>query len=95
MILCYKIADRGRRGRKWSFRSDTTYCLAIIEIMNKLRQIFLTITFLNIPVFINEALAQVPPPHPGDENSVPVDGLGLLAALGIAYGINKLRKKKK
>jgi hypothetical protein len=60
---------------------------------NKIR-IFLIGCFLVIPFFINEALAQPPPPGPGGD-AVPIQGLGILAALGIAYGVKKLRNKKK
>ncbi|HNW89436.1 MAG TPA: hypothetical protein PKN48_07210 [Bacteroidales bacterium] len=54
----------------------------------------LTVCFLIIPLFINELLAQGPPP-PEPANGVPIDGLGFLAALGVLYGIKKLRQKKK
>jgi hypothetical protein len=56
-------------------------------------KILLIICFLTIPLFINQALAQPPPPHPG--NGVPVGGVSILAVLGILYGIFKLNKKKK
>lgn len=64
--------------------------------MNKLKHIILTTCFLTIPFFINEIFAQAPPPpHPGGPNSAPINGLAILAALGIGYGVNKLRKKNK
>ncbi len=50
--------------------------------------------FIVFPFFINEAIAQVPPPQPG-ETFVPVDGLGFLVAAGILYGVRKLMMKRK
>ncbi len=50
--------------------------------------------FLLFPIFINEALAQVPPPQPSEE-FVPIKGLGILAIAGIVYGVWKLIRKKK
>lgn len=36
-----------------------------------------------------------PPPLPGDPEQTPIDGgLGILAALGGAYGIKKLRERE-
>lgn len=36
-----------------------------------------------------------PPPPPNYNQEVPIDGgLGLLAAAGVTYAVNKLRKKK-
>ncbi|HNZ43379.1 MAG TPA: hypothetical protein PLI16_09515 [Bacteroidales bacterium] len=57
-------------------------------------KILLTLVFLSVPLFITEVLAQAPPPAPSG-NSVPINGLGILAALGIGYGIKKLRGKNK
>jgi len=58
--------------------------------MNK--KILVTFLLLTLPFFIFDVLAQVPPPAPN--SSVPIQGLGILAALGIFYGVKKLRKKK-
>jgi hypothetical protein len=60
---------------------------------NKIK-LFLISCFLTLPFFMNETLAQPPPPGPGGD-AVPIQGLGILAALGIAYGVKKLRQKKK
>ncbi|HOV10977.1 MAG TPA: hypothetical protein PLT47_07760 [Bacteroidales bacterium] len=59
--------------------------------MNK--KLLVTFLFLTVPFFIFDVLAQAPPPAPN--NSVPVHGLGILAALGIFYGVKKLRKNNK
>ncbi|HNW90218.1 MAG TPA: hypothetical protein PKN48_11200 [Bacteroidales bacterium] len=56
--------------------------------------ILLTACLLILPFFVNEIFAQGPPP-PEPANGVPLDGLGFLAALGIIYGVKKLRDKKK
>jgi len=56
--------------------------------------ILLTACFLLFPFFLNEILAQGPPP-PEPANGVPIDGIGFLAALGIIYGVKKIRDKKK
>jgi len=58
-----------------------------------IRQFFLIICLLIFPFFISEVFAQVPPPVPQD--AVPIDGLSFLAALGVLYGVKKLRPKKK
>lgn len=47
-------------------------------------------------VFFLSALATAQPGFPGDPVEAPIDGgLALLAAAGGAYGIKKLRDKKK
>ncbi len=64
--------------------------------MKKTRiKIFLTSCFLLAPLFVVTLLAQAPPPAPANGNSAPIQGLGILAALGVMWGINKLRDKKK
>jgi hypothetical protein len=60
---------------------------------NKIK-IFLISCFLTVPFFINEVLAQVPPPQPS-EDFVPIQGLEFLAVLGIIYGVIKLIRNKK
>ncbi|HOY33306.1 MAG TPA: hypothetical protein PKW80_15605 [Bacteroidales bacterium] len=56
------------------------------------KKFLLVLCFLTIPFFISNVIAQPPPPDP---NAVPVHGLGILAVLGIVYGVVKLRKKNK
>lgn len=58
--------------------------------MNKKIVIFI---FLMVPFFIFNALAQAPPPAPN--SSVPIQGLGILALVGIFYGVKKLRENNK
>jgi len=64
-------------------------------IVDKQLKIFLTSCFLLAPLFVVTLLAQAPPPAPANGNSAPIQGLGILAALGVMWGINKLRDKKK
>lgn len=48
-----------------------------------------------MPEFAADALSQ-PPGFPGEPDQVPIDGgLGLLAAAGGAYALNKFRKNRK
>lgn len=66
------------------------------NMMSKTRiKIFLTFCFLTVPLFISEVLAQPDPPHPGGPNSVPINGLAILAAIGIGFGVRKLWEKNK
>ncbi|HOV12075.1 MAG TPA: hypothetical protein PLT47_07660 [Bacteroidales bacterium] len=58
-------------------------------------KIFLTTCFLLAPLFVVTLLAQAPPPAPANGNSEPIHGLGILAALGVLWGIKKLRNKEK
>jgi hypothetical protein len=56
-------------------------------------KIFLITCLLTVPLFLQEVLSQVPPPQPQD--GIPIDGLSILAILGVSYGVKKLLKKKK
>ena len=51
---------------------------------------------LLIGLFMPELLLADPPIFPDNPDQVPIDGgLGLLAAAGGAYALNKLRQKKR
>ena len=55
--------------------------------------IFLLITLLILPAFLNTALGQPPPPPPQD---IPLDGgISLLLAAGIAFGAKKIHSSEK
>ena len=57
-------------------------------------KILLVLGFFFLPVLMNDATAQVPPPVPQDDG-IPIDGLGYLAIAGVLYGANKLRKNRR
>ncbi|MCH8566676.1 MAG: hypothetical protein LAT67_00375 [Balneolales bacterium] len=68
--------------------------------MNKVYTIIAAATVLLIllmmPEFATVALAQGPPGLPTDPPQVPIDGgLGILAAAGGAYALNKIRQRNK
>jgi hypothetical protein len=58
----------------------------------KIKTLFI-VSVLTIPLLMQEAISQVPPPQPQD--GVPIDGLSILAVLGVIYGVKKLWQKKK
>jgi len=46
-------------------------------------------------MFSSDIYAQGPPPPPDDTTPVPIDGgIGILLALGVGYGIKKIKDKK-
>ena len=58
--------------------------------------IFFTILLFAVLILPDLAFSQaVPPPPPTAPNQTPIDGgLGILAAAGGAYALNKLRQRK-
>ena len=57
--------------------------------------IIFTLILFAVLILPELALANTPPPPPGAPTQTPIDGgLGLLAAAGGAYALNKLRKRK-
>ena len=75
--------------------------------MKTLRKLLLTLAFLMTSIFMLNAIADnpldAPPPPPGgghggggNQNGAPIDGgVGILMALGAAYGTYKLLKSRK
>jgi len=67
--------------------------------MKKLVTIFTATVIIFVitlmPEFATDVFSQ-PPGFPSDPDAVPIDGgLGLLAAAGGAYALNKIRKNRK
>jgi hypothetical protein len=57
--------------------------------------IIFTLLLFAVLILPELAFSQVPPPPPEAPNQTPIDGgLGILAAAGGAYALNKLRKRK-
>ncbi len=57
--------------------------------------IIFTLILFAVLILPELAFGQVPPPPPDAPNQTPIDGgLGILAAAGGAYALNKLRKRK-
>lgn len=58
--------------------------------------ILFTVLIFLVLILPELAFAQVPPPPPDAPNQTPIDGgLGILAAAGGVYALNKLRNHKK